>query len=94
MREATEALAGLGFAEKNELLFARGVNFNDLPLWQKHGTGVYWQTVERSGFNPVTQQATTAVRKRMHVDEELPRGDAFADLVSRLVAGALRTGED
>ena len=86
VQEATAALVGLGFAEKNELLFARGINFNDVPLWQKHGVGVYWTEVQRDGFNPVTQEVTTTVRRRMHVDKTLPRGDGFADLIAGLIA--------
>jgi tRNA(His) 5'-end guanylyltransferase len=27
-------------AEKNELLFQYGINFNDLPAWQKRGAGI------------------------------------------------------
>ena len=26
---------------KNELLFQKGINYNDLPGWQKKGVGVY-----------------------------------------------------
>ena len=41
-REATVLLEGKTVAEKNELLFSRGINFNDLPAWQKRGIGLYW----------------------------------------------------
>ncbi len=34
---ATTYLAGLSIAEKNELLFRQGINFNELPNWQKRG---------------------------------------------------------
>ena len=50
--QATKALQGTSVADKNELLFQRGINFNDLPAWQRRGTGVYWETVEREGYNP------------------------------------------
>src|SRR5437762_1731561 len=36
---ATEKLSGMSVATKNELLFQHGINFNDLPNWQKRGTG-------------------------------------------------------
>lgn len=36
--EATAGMKGLTVAQKNELLFQNGVNFNDLPLWQKRGS--------------------------------------------------------
>ena len=38
--ETTTALQHLSVAEKNELLFKRGTNSNDLPLWQRRGIGV------------------------------------------------------
>jgi tRNA(His) 5'-end guanylyltransferase len=33
-------IAGLSVAAKNELLFQNGINFNDLPAWQKRGVGL------------------------------------------------------
>jgi len=42
--EATAALEGISTAGKNELLFSRGgVNYNDLPAWQKRGAGLFWK---------------------------------------------------
>jgi tRNA(His) 5'-end guanylyltransferase len=29
-------------ADKNELLFADGISFNEVPVWQRRGTGLYW----------------------------------------------------
>jgi tRNA(His) 5'-end guanylyltransferase len=84
--EATTTLEGLSVVEKNELLFARGINFNDVPLWQKHGVGIYWDAVPRSEFNPATQDDTTTLRRRIRIDKTLPRGDAFAELINKLIA--------
>ena len=39
---ATTHLSGLSVAEKNELLFRQGINFNEVPNWQKRGIGVLW----------------------------------------------------
>src|ERR1700687_3966974 len=39
--EATGTLNGMSVANKNELLFRNGINFNDVPLWQKRGIGLY-----------------------------------------------------
>ncbi len=85
IHEATVALEGRSVAEKSELLFAHGINFNDVPLWQKHGVGVYWDAVTRGGSNPPAQEDTT-LRRRIRIDKTLPRGDAFADLVGKLIA--------
>jgi tRNA(His) 5'-end guanylyltransferase len=83
VQQATAALERKSFSEKNELLFARGINFNDVPLWQKHGVALYWRAVEKDGFNPVTGESAKSMRRQVHVDEAIPRGDAFADLVAR-----------
>lgn len=40
-RRATSMLEGMQVSSKNELLFQRGINYNDLPNWQKRGIGVY-----------------------------------------------------
>ena len=39
--EASRLLEGKRTAGKNELLFSHGINYNDLPAWQKRGTGMY-----------------------------------------------------
>jgi tRNA(His) guanylyltransferase len=75
--EATTALRHLSTAGKNELLFGRGINFNDLPLWQKRGTGVWWERYERAGVDGRTGDTTTALRRRLRSDLELPMRDAY-----------------
>lgn len=85
--EATTALAGLSVADKNELLFRGGVNFNDLPAWQKRGVGLYWETYDRPAVNPITGAAVTAQRRRVRRDLELPLKDDYAALLKHLMTG-------
>lgn len=80
-KKATERLHGMGPDRKNELLFQSGVNFNEVPAWQRRGVGAYWESFEKEGFNPKTGQTTTAVRRRLTVDEELPMKAAFAEFL-------------
>lgn len=91
VREATRELDRMRVSEKNELLFARGVNFNDLPLWQRRGTGLYWEGYEKQGFDPIRNEAVTALRRRVRVDEELPMKEAYdrfiADRLASVSAG-------
>ena len=82
---ATAALKGLSVAAKNELLFQRGINFNDLSSWQKRGVGLYWKTVEKVGFNPLTQEETVATRRQLQVDLELPLKDAYAHFIAQIL---------
>ena len=77
-RQAERALNQRGFADKHELLFQHGINFNNLPPWQRRGAGLYWETYEREAFNPHTGQPVLAERRRIRVDEELPMQDEFA----------------
>ena len=86
--EATRQLEGTTVADKNELLFQHGVNFNDLPTWQKRGTAVRWESYEKEGVNPKTCERVSAVRLRLAVDRALPLGGAFARaIVALLEAG-------
>lgn len=79
---ATNQLEGKSVGYKNELLFSRGINFNELPNWQKRGIGVYWVDVEKIGFNPVTQTEEKAIRRKLKIDLDLPLGEEYADLVT------------
>lgn len=78
-REATKALLGLSISDKNELLFAHGINFNALPAWQKRGIGTFWETYAKDGFNPVTQETVTATRRRIAIEMNLPMKDTYAE---------------
>jgi tRNA(His) 5'-end guanylyltransferase len=83
--EATATLRGKGADFKNELLFRAGINFNDLPPWQKRGTGLYWETYERAGYDPRLDREVTAIRRRIKVDQDLPTGDPYSDFVRQLM---------
>lgn len=83
--EATTSLQGKSVAEKNEMLFQHGINFNDLPLWQRRGTSLYWESYEREGYNPKQGQKVMTTRRRIKVDRELPMGEEYADVLKELV---------
>lgn len=84
--EATAALKGLSVADKNELLFRNGVNFNDLPLWQRRGIGLYWEGYDRTAENAVTGEKVVARRKRIRRDLELPMKDEYSGFLRKLIA--------
>ncbi len=69
---AAHQLLGMSVKDKHELLFQNGVNFNDLPAWQKRGIGFYWQTVPKQGRNPKTGETVIAARQTIKVDLEIP----------------------
>ncbi len=86
--QVTGTLKGMSVAQKNELMFQNGANFNDIPLWQKRGIGLYWEEYDRAAENPVTGEKTVARRRRVHRDLELPMKDDYSDFLRRLIAGA------
>lgn len=85
-RRATEVLSGLSRSGKNELLFARGVNFGEVPVWQRRGVGVWWESFEKEGLNPVLGEAVVAVRRRLGWLRELPSGDEYRAHLAGVVA--------
>ena len=83
--DATAALVGKSVAQKNELLFQNGINFNDLPLWQKRGCGVYWQPFEHPAKNPLTGEEVVARRRRLHRDLSLPMKESYSEFLGTLI---------
>ena len=49
--DATAKIEGMSLADKNELLYQYGINFNELPNWQKRGIGVYWNVLRQRKMN-------------------------------------------
>jgi len=82
---ATRQIEGMSVADKNELLFQLGTNFNDLPAWQKRGTGIHWQDIEKEGFNPITSQTTRTNRRQLATNYELPLHEAYSDFLRTLL---------
>lgn len=86
VQAATNRLGGLSVAEKNELLFqTKGVNFNDLPLWQRRGIGFYWEAYEKEALNPMTGETAKATRRRIKRVLQLPMKDEYSAFVKELL---------
>ena len=82
---ATQQLKGVSVAERNELLFRHGVNFNEIPAWQRRGIGVAWEDVNHDAKDPRTGEARASSRRRLTVQYELPMKDAYDDFVRAIV---------
>lgn len=83
--QATARVSGLSVSLKNELLFQNGINFNDLPSWQKRGVGLYWETYEKEGENLATGEAVTVQRRRIRVEMDLPMKDAYSAFIEKFL---------
>jgi tRNA(His) guanylyltransferase len=86
-QQATGVLDRSSTSDKNELLFEHGINFNDLPAWQRRGIGLWWEEYQRPGFDPVRNVEVVATRRRIAVERELPMKEAYRRLVEGLVTG-------
>lgn len=84
-RNAAAKINGLSIAAKNELLYQYGINFNDLPLWQKRGIGVYWKIIEKEGINAQTNEVVLTNKRILHTELELPMRDEYSEFISRLL---------
>lgn len=80
-RKATSMMNGLSQGDKNELLFQHGINFNDLPSWQKRGSGLYWQEYQKTGHNSQTGEDTLVNRNKIKVDLEIPMKDEYSKFI-------------
>lgn len=82
--QATALLNRTSVADKNELLFNRGINSNEVPLWQRRGIGLWWESYSKNGFNPLTQESVQVERRRLHVERELPMKEDYRILIAGL----------
>ena len=80
--QATRRLEKLSVAQKNELLFQYGINFNDLPNWQKRGIGAYWKRYSKEGQNPVLGQSARVERSALYIDLDLPMRENYSQMVN------------
>lgn len=82
---ATSLLSGKDNSFKNELLFQKGINYEDVPAWQKRGVGLCMEEVERVGFNPLKNESTVVKRRVLNMNYELPYGKEYGEYVKRIV---------
>ena len=86
-RQATKVLLEQSVAMKNELLFQHGINFNDLPNWQKRGAGLYWETYLKKAVNLKTNEPVTAERRRIVRELQLPMRDEYDRFIEKIIRG-------
>ena len=86
VQAATRELEGKSVSYKNELLFSRGINYDQLPSWQKRGIGLWKEEYEKEGFDPISGTTVRAVRNRIAVCEELPLGEEYVALIRRFLS--------
>ena len=79
--QASRILNRQGYKFKIELLEDRGITFDEIPEWQRYGTGVYFKNIEREGFNPIKNEKVIAKRRELFADYNIPTGDEYRKFV-------------
>lgn len=85
---ATAALSGQSVTAKHRLLQDHAIDFDTLPLWQRHGFGTEWQVVEKLGVDPRSNTPVVAQRRQLATAWELPEGSDYGEYISRLLHAA------
>ena len=86
-KEATARLSGATVADKNELLFNHGVNYNVTPAWQRRGVALHWEDHAHDAHDPRTGEHVVVTRRRLTADTDLPRSDEFRGFVQAALTG-------
>lgn len=91
-KAATSEINGKSVAAKNEFLFQHGINFNDLPNWQKRGVGLYWVAEKKMGNNPKTGASVLTTRKQLQVEYELPMKEEYSTFIKSILTSSTVVG--
>ena len=85
-KTAQKELDGLSVSAKNELLFRlAGLNFNDLPQWEKRGWALHWETKVKQAVDLKTGKPVEAERRQLVLELDLPMRDAFSEMIRGLI---------
>lgn len=85
---ATRQLQGKSVAEKNQLLFENGINYNDLPAWQKRGIGLRYGIVNSLIVNPKNAGMEALTRRKLNVDMTLPMNIEYESMIREILRNA------
>lgn len=72
-------------SSKQEILFEKGINFNDVPSWQKSGVGLVRTAVEYYGYNPILNERVASIRNIIEKNYELPIKNEYAEYVRQFI---------
>jgi tRNA(His) 5'-end guanylyltransferase len=83
-KQADKMMRQMNVAQKMEYLTTKQIYPADLPPWQWNGVGVWWETYEKEGVDPRTDEKVKVLRRRLCVDE-IPTGDAYSTFIYDLL---------
>ena len=79
---------GMTTAEKHERLHSEfGINFNDLPVWERRGVVARWKHVTKASTTnmdavaPGVELQVTQTKRELDIDNNIPFGDEYGTYV-------------
>jgi len=82
---ATRLLSGASVADKNEILYGFGINYNHLPPWQKRGMGFYYESTQKTALNLLTGEDVSTTRKTLKANLDLPIDEEYSKFVASII---------
>lgn len=70
--QANDKIKGMNLSDIHELLFANGINLNDVETYKKRGIAVYRKNKKVTGFNKKENKNQVSYRSYIYADWELP----------------------
>jgi tRNA(His) guanylyltransferase len=72
----------------HEMMFARGVNLAETPVWQRRGVLVYKSLTKKEGHNPITGEDVVVDRSSVMAHDDLPlfSSDEGKEFLRKLIA--------
>jgi tRNA(His) 5'-end guanylyltransferase len=83
-KQTTETIEKMSQSDKNELLFQYGINYNNLPSWQKRGVGILNKEIKKQGFNPVIKEPVVYLRNELFVENELATRENYRTFLKEI----------
>lgn len=84
-RQATKVLQKMPVEQKYILLRSHGINHKEIPSWQRYGSGVGWQKVQKEGFNPKTKEKVFTQRRVLQETTTLPLQDDYQKFIQKYI---------
>ncbi|MFN8670858.1 MAG: tRNA(His) guanylyltransferase Thg1 family protein [Candidatus Sericytochromatia bacterium] len=91
-RTASKKLENITVEDKKEILTSYNIDFNEVPLWQKRGIGLYWEEIQKNGWNPKEEKEVITKRKKIKIDLELPLRNDYSDFIKNIILSNMDKG--
>ena len=84
-REAGALLNARPMAWKYAFLKDHGIDFDQVPLWQRRGIGIYYEEYLKDSVNGITGEPVRVMRRRFVENRELPTKEEYKNLITSII---------